>query len=188
MRIDSPYFHLGLLLAFLCLAVTLLFTKTELALPIVAEDAFVCKRDHAAPQLGPAPAVAPTSKQDDHVYCILPREQMPLFPGCGGEKDYPERKQCSDKKLLEFIYGNLQYPTHLRQNTVVGMVVISFIVEKDGSISSPKVVRDIIGGLGEEARRVVQLMIDQDIRWTPGTLRGEPVRVRFNLPVKIKWE
>ncbi len=116
------------------------------------------------------------------------REEMPLFPGCATTEDYAERKRCTDKKLLAFIYGNLKWPALAQDACVEGMAVISFVVEKDGSITQAKIVRNPGGGTGEEALRAVQLMAERDIRWEPGRWQGKPVRVTYNLPVKFKLE
>lgn len=110
-------------------------------------------------------------------------EEMPYFAGC---EDLPkaERKACGDKKMLEFIYQNLRYPAQARENGVEGTVVVTFIVEKDGQIKEPRIVREIGGGCGDEVLRVVNLMP----RWVPGKQKGETVRVQFNLPVRFKLE
>ena len=116
-------------------------------------------------------------------------EQIPRLPGCenesGGET---AKKQCADKKMLEFIYKNIKYPAIARENGVEGTCVIQFVVEKDGSVTDARVVRDIGAQCGDEALRVVNLMNSQGIKWTPGKQRGRPVRVQFNLPVKFKLE
>lgn len=86
--------------------------------------------------------------------------------------------------MLKFIYDNIQYPGIARENGVEGTVVVQFVVEKDGSITDVKVIRDIGAGCGAEAMRVVNKMP----KWNPGKQRGRPVRVQFNLPVKFKLE
>ena len=113
---------------------------------------------------------------------------MPRFPGCEDLPSKEERKQCADKKMLEFIYKNIKYPAIARENGVEGVAVVQFVVEKDGSITDAKVVRDPGAQTGAEALRVVELMKDQAITWIPGKQRGRPVRVQFNLPVKFRLE
>ncbi len=115
-------------------------------------------------------------------------EEMPHFPGCEDVADATERKQCADSKMLEFIYKNIRYPKEAWDANVEGSVVVSFIVEKDGSISDAKTLREIGGGCGAEAVRVVNLMQEQGIRWIPGKQRGRNVRVQFNLPIRFKLE
>ena len=66
--------------------------------------------------------------------------------------------------------------------------MITFVIEKDGSVTDARIVRDIGAQCGQEALRVVNLMNDQNIKWTPGKQRGRSVRVQFNLPVRFKLE
>jgi protein TonB len=113
---------------------------------------------------------------------------MPLFPGCDQSMAYAERKQCADTKMLEFIYGNIKYPAIARENGVEGMAVVSFVIEKDGTVTDAKIVRDPGAKTGDEALRVVQLMNSKGLKWNPGKQGGRSVRVQFNLPVKFKLE
>ena len=115
-------------------------------------------------------------------------DEMPRFPGCEDVADKVERNKCSQVELLKFIYSNISYPALARQNGVEGTVVVTFVVEKDGRVSSTSLVRDIGAQCGQESLRVVDLMTEQDIRWAPGRMYGRPVRVQFNLPVKFKLE
>jgi len=89
-----------------------------------------------------------------------------------------------DQAMLSFLYNNIKYPAQAKESTIDGMVVVSFIVEKDGSTSSHEILRDIGGGCGEEALRVIKKMNN----WTPGYQNGEKVRVEYKLPVKFKLE
>jgi len=119
----------------------------------------------------PPPPVAeevPVEKPEE-VFKVV--EQQPQYPD-------------GEAAMLKFIYSNIKYPAIARDNGVDGTVYVSFVVEKDGSITSVKVVRDIGGGCGEEAMRVVKMFP----KWNPGKQRGRPVRVQFNLPVKFKLE
>lgn len=93
-------------------------------------------------------------------------------------------KGCYDRELLKFIYANLKYPTVARENGVEGTVYVRFVVEKDGSITAPEIVRDIGAGCGDEALRIVKRMP----KWTPAMKNGTPVRAWFNLPIKFKLE
>ncbi|MBR3939337.1 MAG: energy transducer TonB, partial [Bacteroidales bacterium] len=67
---------------------------------------------------------------------------------------------------------------------ITGRVFLTFVVEKDGSIANARILRDIGGGCGQEALRVVKSMP----KWTPGEQRGRPVRVQFNLPVSFELQ
>jgi len=112
-----------------------------------------------------------------------------MFPGCEDSTGtYQELKTCADKQMLSFIYENIKYPEVDRLNGNEGTVVVSFVVEKDGSISNPVILKDPGEQMGEEALRVVNLMNQLPKKWSPGYRKGEPVKVQFNLPVKFRLE
>lgn len=104
---------------------------------------------------------------EGEIYTIV--ENMPQYPG--GEE--------ARNKLLA---TNIIYPATATQNGIQGTVYVSFIVEKDGAVSNVKVIRGIGGGCDEESIRVVKLMP----KWIPGTQKGKPVRVLFNMPMYYK--
>lgn len=83
--------------------------------------------------------------------------------------------------LYQFLAENIKYPQIARDNGIHGKVYITFVVERDGSITDIKVLRDIGGGCGAEAVRVAKSMP----KWKPGKKDGQTVRVRFNLPVNF---
>lgn len=130
----------------------------------------------------PPPPPPPPKEVEDEIFKVV--EDQPTFPGCEDISNKEEKKKCADEKMLQFIYSNIKYPAIARENGVEGMVVVKFVVEKDGSITAAEVVRDIGAGCGAEALRVVNTMP----KWNPGKQRGRPVRVQFNLPVKFKLE
>jgi len=135
-----------------------------------------------APPLPPVAPPPPPTPVEEYGFITI-AEVMPMFPGCE-DLDAPnaEKQRCAQKKMLEYIYANLSYPKLAKSVGVEGTAVISFIVEKDGSITNPKVVRDPGAMTGQAALRAVE----QFPRWIPGKQRGIPVRVQFNLPVKFK--
>ena len=130
----------------------------------------------------PPPPPPPPDVKEDEIFKVV--EDNPAFTGCEGISDKAEKKRCAEEKMLQFIYSNIKYPAIARENGVEGRAVIKFVVEKDGSITSPEIARDIGAGCGAEAMRVVQLMP----KWEPGKQRGRAVRVQFNLPVQFKLE
>lgn len=83
--------------------------------------------------------------------------------------------------MMKFLADNIVYPQEAKDNKIEGRVIVTFVVEKDGSISSIRVLRDIGGGCGAEVVRVVKLMP----KWKPGMQNGKPVRVQYNLPVQF---
>ena len=116
-------------------------------------------------------------------------EEMPRFPGCeGASTDPKEVKDCASRKMLEFIYQNIQYPDSARIKGLEGTVVIRFVVTEQGEVENAEVIKDIGGGCGEEALRVVNLMKTMTEKWIPGQQQGKAVKVYFNLPVKFRLE
>ncbi len=122
----------------------------------------------------------------DSVYQFV--EELPRFPGCENKSSREELKLCSDSLLLKYIYANVKYPQYAIEHNIQGRCVISFIVEKDGSISNSKIAKDIGGGCGEAALTVINSMNSMTQKWTPGKNNGESKRVLFNLPVSFRLE
>lgn len=106
---------------------------------------------------------------------------MPHFPSCPDVKDKAKAHKCYVETMNKFIQENLRYPEIAKENGVEGVVVVRFVVEKDGQLTNIKVVRDIGAQCGEEAKRIVETMPT----WVPGMQRGRKVRVQYNLPVKF---
>lgn len=142
----------------------------------------------------PPPPPPPPEEEPTGPEFFVAVEEMPSFGDCTDIFNKTERKQCSDKNLLTFLSKNIKYPSVARENHIEGQAVIRFIVEPDGKITHTEIVRDLAGGCGEEALRVVNLMKDQkflqkqDLFWNPGKQQGRPVRVQFNLPIRFKLQ
>lgn len=100
-----------------------------------------------------------------------------IFTVVENEPEFPGGMEA----LYKYLAQNIKYPQLARENNITGKVYVTFVVEKDGSIANPKVLRDIGGGCGAEAIRVVKAMP----KWNPGKQRGKAVRVQFNLPVNF---
>lgn len=130
----------------------------------------------------PPPPPPPVMENEREIFKIV--EVNPMFPGCEDVAEKDAMKRCSEEKMLEFIYRNIQYPSIARENGIQGMVVVQFVVERDGSCTNVTVVRDIGGGCGEEAKRIVEIMP----KWHPGKQRERAVRVQFTLPIRFKLE
>lgn len=96
-------------------------------------------------------------------------------------ESFPEYKGGYES-MMNHIKKNMRYPVESRRKGIDGTVYVSFTVTFDGSIKDIKVMRGISRDCDMEAVRVVRLMDP----WYPGTLRGKPVNVRFNLPIKFK--
>jgi TonB family protein len=96
-------------------------------------------------------------------------EQMPEFKG-------------GHVEMMKFINKNLIYPKAAKNNNIEGRVVLQFIVNFDGSLSSLEVVKSIGYGCDEEAQRLVNLMPN----WSPGKQNGQIIRCRYTLIIVFK--
>ena len=145
----------------------LMNTKTAIgALDVKGNDdanGEVLKLKEAVAQPEPKPEV------ENKVFDVV--EQMPSFPG-------------GNSALMEYLQQNVKYPVVAQENGVQGRVVVSFVVEKDGSIADVKVVRSVDPSLDKEAARVVKSMP----RWIPGKQNGSAVRVKYNVPVSFRLQ
>ena len=86
--------------------------------------------------------------------------------------------------LMKWLGNNIRYPEAAQQNGVQGRVVVKFVVEKDGSVSQPTILKGVDKDLDQEAIRVVKRMP----KWQPGKNNGQPVRSYFQLPVTFKLQ
>ncbi|MHC0439096.1 energy transducer TonB [Flavobacterium sp. 3-210] len=105
-------------------------------------------------------------EEDNQVYNTAGIEVKPDFPG-GIEKFY------------KFVGNNYKTP---EEEGLKGKVYVTFVVEKDGSLTDIKVLRDIGYGTGAEAIRVLK----KCPKWTPGEQNGKKVRVLYSLPITIQ--
>ena len=119
------------------------------------------------PQKTQAPRQQTAQEQadDNTIFTIV--EQMPEFPG-------------GMEALYQFLAANIKYPGG-PDDCVSGKIIVSFVIEKDGTVSDAKVVRKLHPAFDEEALRVVKLMP----KWEPGRQEGKPVRVQFHLPINF---
>jgi TonB family protein len=125
----------------------------------------------------------PISAQSDSLFSRV--EQWPFFAGCAEfEGEFVKKRACSDEKLVEFISQKLVYPKSAIEKSVEGTVIVSFVVEINGSISQPTVVRDLGEGCGEAALNVVRSMP----KWEAGRQKNVPVRVKMNLPIRFGFK
>ncbi|QOG02825.1 energy transducer TonB [Flavobacterium sp. MDT1-60] len=113
-----------------------------------------------------------TNKSDvkeKDLYMMADIENMPEFPG-----GLPE--------FYKFIGSNFKTPTDAVKNKIEGKAYMQFIIEKDGSLSDIKTLKDAGYGIGDEVIRVLKL----SPKWTAATYQGSPVRVMYSLPITIQ--
>jgi len=89
-----------------------------------------------------------------------------------------------EEALYKYLADNIKYPQVARETNISGTVVVQFVVETDGSITQVTLLKDIGGGCGDEAIRVVKAMP----RWNPGKQNGTAARVQYQLPVKFSLD
>ena len=107
------------------------------------------------------------TSEEDTVFQIV--DEMPQFPG-------------GENAMMKHVSQNIVYPEEAKEKEIQGRVFVSFVIEKDGSVSNVKVLRGIGGGCDEEAVRAISSMP----KWKPGKMKGEPVRVNYQIPVMFK--
>jgi periplasmic protein TonB len=113
------------------------------------------------------PVQAPDVIDDtDEPFIVV--EDEPEFPG-------------GEMARRKFLSENIKYPKTASEVGIDGTVHVTFIIEKNGSVTDVRILRGIGGGCDEEAIRVVKAMPN----WIPGKQRGKPVRVQFNMPIKF---
>ena len=114
-------------------------------------------------------ATAPADATKSVVYDIP--ETMPYFPG-------------GQVLMLKYLADNIKYPASAVKAKKQGRVIVTFIVQKDGSVTHAKIAKSIDPELDAEALRVVKGMP----KWTPGTQNGKPVNVKYSVPVKFSLQ
>ena len=98
-------------------------------------------------------------------------EQMPTFPG-------------GQTELMAYLGKNIKYPTIAQKNKEQGRVIIQMVISKDGSLSNIKVLRSVSPSLDAEAVRVVGNMP----KWEPGMQKGQPVSVKYTIPIVFRLQ
>ena len=111
----------------------------------------------------------PPKGEETKVFDVV--EQMPSFPG-------------GQSALFQWLSSNIKYPVVAEENGVQGRVIVTFVVERDGSITDVKVVKSVDPSLDKEAVRVTKSMP----KWIPGKQNGSAVRVKYTLPVTFRLQ
>lgn len=121
-------------------------------------------QEYTAPKV--STQVAEEEVSEVEIFTVV--EEAPSYPG-------------GDEARIRFLQENIKYPQMARESGIAGTVYVTFVVERDGSVTDVKVMRGIGGGCDEEAIRVIKAMP----KWNAGKQRGKPVRVQFNMPIKF---
>ena len=115
------------------------------------------------------PVVETKEVEEDVIHVSV--EVMPEFPGGSAE-------------LLKYLSTHIKYPTMSQEMGSQGRVIVQFVVDKDGSITNPTVVRGVDAYLDKEAIRVISGMP----KWKPGVQNGKKVRVKYTVPVVFRLQ
>ena len=115
------------------------------------------------------PVVEEEEPEEEEIFQVV--EDPPAFPGGMGA-------------LMKFLGKNINYPPIAAENGVQGRVIVQFVVNKDGTVVDPTVLRSVDPYLDKEAIRVIKLMP----KWKPGMQRGKAVRVKYIVPVAFKLQ
>lgn len=116
------------------------------------------------------PPVVETEKVEEDVIHVT-AEIMPEFPG-------------GMAALMKYLGTNIKYPTISQEMGSMGRVIVQFVVDKDGTITNPAVVRGVDAYLDKEAIRVISSMP----KWKPGVQNGKKVRVKYTVPVVFRLQ
>ena len=119
-------------------------------------------------QLG-AVASAGGGEGDAKVFTFV--EQMPVFPG-------------GEQALQKNILGNFKYPRVSLENGVQGTIMVRFVVKENGSVGEVQILRGLDEYCNKEAKRVISNLP----RFTPGRHNGKPVKVWYQIPVRVAFE
>lgn len=109
-----------------------------------------------------------TGLEPEQPYELFDIQKAPGFPG-------------GERALIHYLVESIRYPELARENNIQGVVVVAFVIDQNGKVKDVSVVKDIGGGCGLEASRIVQAMPD----WTPGEANGHSVKVRYMLPIRF---
>ncbi|KKB58849.1 M56 family metallopeptidase [Parabacteroides gordonii] len=137
----------------------------QTTVPVPAEKTMIAP----APEAVSVEVATPLPPDDDKVYEVV--DVMPEFPG-------------GETELLKYMARNVKYPAESIKNKEEGSLSLSFIINKDGSLSDIKVVKSLTPLLDAEAVRVVKNMP----KWTPGKVKGKVVRVAYTTPITYKYQ
>ena len=98
-------------------------------------------------------------------------ESMPEFPG-------------GSEAFIKYLNNELHYPENCRRDSISGVVVVEFIIEKNGEVTNVKISHSTHPDLDAEAIRIIQ----NSPKWIPGNVMGKPIRVSYQIPIKFSLE
>lgn len=113
---------------------------------------------------------------------LVSAARRPVFKKCDSSNKEKEQK-CTTDKIYQFLRNRVEYPKEAMDRGIQGTVIVSFVVERNGTITDVKTLNDIGGGCGKEAVRLIKSLP----KFKPGlNVKGEPIRVQYTQPVTFK--
>ena len=149
----------------------LLLSASLLAIPAFCQiiddkdvvDTLICPE----PEIG---CILPTTEFDpEEEDFIMISDEEPEFPG-------------GTSALLEYFRNSIEYPQDALKDSIEGRVIVNFIIEEDGSITDPKVLKSISPSVDAEALRIVSQMP----KWKPAKQKGKSIRIRYTVPIAFR--
>ncbi len=126
-------------------------------------------------------STALSAQDKERVYSLVDEAPRFFSKNCEGTGSDLDKQHCSKYAFKDYIKANMRYPKEARSRGIKGIVLLEVVVEKDGTVVLSRVLRDIGGGCGDEAARLVKAMP----KWVPGKNGGKIVRVKTPLTVKF---
>jgi protein TonB len=128
------------------------------------------------------PKPAPINPNEPVAFVSAARK--PVFKNCGDSNKRKEEK-CTADRIFRYLSSRFEYPKEAEAKSIQGSIVVSFVVERDGSITEVKALNDIGGGCAQEAERLIKSLP----KFKPGlNAKGNPIRVKYTQPVTFKLE
>lgn len=112
-------------------------------------------------------------------------EVMPLMEECEGAEG-KNGDRCTQSAIMQFVGANITYPAIAKENGIEGTVYVTFVIEKDGTVTGARLLRDL--GEDEASTALEEAAVEAISKlpaFKPGTQNGEAVRVSYAIPVKF---
>lgn len=155
--------------------------KVELKEELVMESTETSQTEEIKP-------IEVVEEEVDEIFSFAIVENKPIFPGCEKEKDEEARSNCFQLKIQQHIARNFKYPEIARQLGIQGKVFVTFVIEKDGTVSNVTVARGVDPNLDQAAIDAVKSLNNLNPKIQPAKQRGKPVKMSFTIPVNARLQ
>lgn len=135
----------------------------------------------ATAQSAEVPIIVPVEDDEEFEEIRVFSSDMPQFGDCSAQLSKSEKRQCSDKAVMDYVYRNLKYPELAKSNGIEGTVIVEFIVNKSGDLTDISILRDIGAGAGIAVLETFRKMP----KWKPGKHNARLVNVKLRMPIKF---